>query len=297
MRNLKRFALCVIAVLAQVVLVGLLAGCSERSTPPSRQLRDIRDRPQKYAGKFITLDVWLLNVLTRDRWLVVMDWPTDPRDWKDADSPRFPREIYYVRYDSSQEAEVLNRASPPGYKIVRIKLEVTEQIAEALTKCRRNQGVSGKSSLSEISVGRLVEFLPTIVDEARRLLPEVSPYCVLFGSALYAANYIEVKDIVIKPGKFPYHRTLCVHGGVRNSGNQRLRTVWIKIYYLNRDGDPIYEQTHMVTHPQAYLLGKLDPNKIIKPGYEAKFSCPTGDVPSGWNGGVVIVPIDVDVVR
>jgi len=260
-------------------------------------LRDIRDRPRKYAGKFITLDVWLLNVLTRDRRLVLMDWPTGPlAQWEDADSPRFPREIYYVRYDSSLEAEVLNRASPPGYKVVRIKLEVTEQVADALIKSRRNQDVSGKSTLSQICVGRLVEFLPTEIDTLRQLLPEVSHVCPL-GSSLYAANCIEVKDILIKPGDFPYHDTLCVRGTVRNSGNRRLRTVWIKIYYLNQDGEPIYERMDIVTHSQAFLSGELDANKIIKPGYEVRFSCPTDDVPSGWNGDVVCVPIDVLFVR
>jgi len=75
-------------------------------------------------------------------------------------------------------------------------------------------------------------------------------------------------------------RGLGVFGEIKNLGNRSLKEVEITIYFLDKNGKPIFEETYHPVLVTEYSFG--DRNKPLKPNYTRKFGYSTDDVPSDW---------------
>jgi len=73
---------------------------------------------------------------------------------------------------------------------------------------------------------------------------------------------------------------LGVSGIIRNLGNRTLNKVEITIYFLDKDGWPIFEETYSPVWVSEYSFGTS--NKPLKPDYSRRFGYSIDDVPSDW---------------
>lgn len=71
-----------------------------------------------------------------------------------------------------------------------------------------------------------------------------------------------------------------VSGIIRNLGNRTLNKVEIIIYFLDKDGMPIFEETYSPVWVSEYSFGTS--NKPLKPNYSRRFGYRIDDVPSDW---------------
>jgi hypothetical protein len=71
-----------------------------------------------------------------------------------------------------------------------------------------------------------------------------------------------------------------VSGIIRNLGNRTLNKVEIIIYFLDKDGMPIFEETYSPVWVSEYSFGTS--NKPLKPNYSRRFGYSIDDVPSDW---------------
>lgn len=71
-----------------------------------------------------------------------------------------------------------------------------------------------------------------------------------------------------------------VSGIIRNLGNRTLNKVEIIIYFLDKDGMPIFEETYSPVWVSEYSFGTS--NKPLKPNYSRRFGCNIEDVPPDW---------------
>ena len=71
-----------------------------------------------------------------------------------------------------------------------------------------------------------------------------------------------------------------VSGIIRNLGNRTLNKVEIIIYFLDKDGMPIFEETYSPVWVSEYSFGTS--NKPLKPNYSRRFGYIIDDVPSDW---------------
>jgi hypothetical protein len=85
---------------------------------------------------------------------------------------------------------------------------------------------------------------------------------------------------------------LGVFGEIKNLGNRSLEEVEITIYFLDKDGKPIFEETHHPVLVSKYSFG--DRNKPLKPNYTRKFGYGTDDVPSDWAKKVRVKITDLE---
>jgi len=73
---------------------------------------------------------------------------------------------------------------------------------------------------------------------------------------------------------------LGVSGIIRNLGNRTLNKVEITIYFLDKDGWPIFEETYSPVWVSEYSFGTS--NKPLNPDYSRRFGYSIDDVPSDW---------------
>ncbi|MCK4432072.1 MAG: DUF2393 family protein [Candidatus Aminicenantes bacterium] len=73
---------------------------------------------------------------------------------------------------------------------------------------------------------------------------------------------------------------LGVSGIIRNLGNRTLIKVEITIYFLDKDGWPIFEETYSPVWVSEYSFGTS--NKPLNPDYSRRFGYSIDDVPSDW---------------
>ncbi len=71
-----------------------------------------------------------------------------------------------------------------------------------------------------------------------------------------------------------------VSGIIRNLGNRTLNKVEITIFFLDKDGMPIFEETYSPVWVSEYSFGTS--NKPLKPNYSRGFGYSIDDVPSDW---------------
>jgi len=71
-----------------------------------------------------------------------------------------------------------------------------------------------------------------------------------------------------------------ISGIIRNLGNRTLNKVEIIIYFLDKDGMPIFEETYSPVWVSEYSFGTS--NKPLKPNYSRRFGYRIDDVPSDW---------------
>ena len=71
-----------------------------------------------------------------------------------------------------------------------------------------------------------------------------------------------------------------ISGIIRNLGNRTLNKVEIIIYFLDKDGMPIFEETYSPVWVSEYSFGVS--NKPLKPNYSRRFGYSIDDVPSDW---------------
>ena len=69
-------------------------------------------------------------------------------------------------------------------------------------------------------------------------------------------------------------------GIIRNLGNRTLNKVEIIIYFLDKDGMPIFEETYSPVWVSEYSFGTS--NKPLKPNYSRRFGYSIDDVPPDW---------------
>lgn len=97
-------------------------------------------------------------------------------------------------------------------------------------------------------------------------------------------NKVDVgRTILEEPGVF---------GEVKNAGNRTLNRVEITIYFLNKQGQPVYEKQFPAVLAGGGTFGRDD--KPLKPGYSQKFGVKAEDAPSEWNKTVTVKVTDVD---
>ena len=85
---------------------------------------------------------------------------------------------------------------------------------------------------------------------------------------------------------------LGVFGEIKNLGNRSLKEVEITVYFLNKIGKPIFEETYHPVLVSEYSFG--DRNKPLKPNYTRKFGYSTDDVPSDWAKKVCAKITDIE---
>lgn len=97
-------------------------------------------------------------------------------------------------------------------------------------------------------------------------------------------NKVEVGQTVLQePGVF---------GEVKNTGDRTLTKVEITIYFLDKQGQPIFEKQF-----PAVIVGSgsfMRDDKPLKPGYSQKFGVKADDAPSEWAKTVTVKVTDVD---
>lgn len=97
-------------------------------------------------------------------------------------------------------------------------------------------------------------------------------------------NKVEVGQTVLQePGVF---------GEVKNTGNRTLTRVDITIYFLDKQGQPVFEKQF-----PAVIVGSssfMREDKPLKPGYSQKFGVKADDAPSEWARAVTVKVTDVD---
>lgn len=71
-----------------------------------------------------------------------------------------------------------------------------------------------------------------------------------------------------------------VSGIIRNLGNRTLNKVEIIIYFLDKDGMPIFEETYSPVWVSEYSFGTS--NKPLKPNYSRIFGYSIENVPPDW---------------
>jgi len=71
-----------------------------------------------------------------------------------------------------------------------------------------------------------------------------------------------------------------VSGIIRNLGNRTLNKVEMIIYFLDKDGMPIFEETYSPVWVSEYSTGVS--NKPLKPNYSRRFGYSIEDVPPDW---------------
>jgi hypothetical protein len=97
-------------------------------------------------------------------------------------------------------------------------------------------------------------------------------------------NKVEVgRTILEEPGVF---------GEVKNTGNRTLTRVEITIYFLNKQGQPVFEKQFPAVLAGSGTFGRDD--KPLKPGYSQKFGVKAEDAPSEWAKAVTVKVTDVD---
>ena len=97
-------------------------------------------------------------------------------------------------------------------------------------------------------------------------------------------NKVEVGQTVLQePGVF---------GEVKNTGDRTLTKVEITIYFLDKQGQPVFEKQF-----PAVIVGSgsfMRDDKPLKPGYSQKFGVKADDAPSEWAKTVTVKVTDVD---
>ncbi|HEX8459391.1 MAG TPA: hypothetical protein VF656_19015 [Pyrinomonadaceae bacterium] len=97
-------------------------------------------------------------------------------------------------------------------------------------------------------------------------------------------NKVEIgRTILEEPGVF---------GEVKNTGNRTLNRVEITIYFLNRQGQPVFEKQFPAVLAGSGTFGRDD--KPLKPGYSQKFGVKAEDAPSEWAKTVTVRVTDVE---
>jgi len=81
-----------------------------------------------------------------------------------------------------------------------------------------------------------------------------------------------------------------VFGEIKNTGNRTLTQVEITIYYLDEDGNTVYEDT---CHPVLISSWSSD-RKPLKPNYSEKFGYGTDDVPSEWSKKIEVYVTNIE---
>lgn len=82
-----------------------------------------------------------------------------------------------------------------------------------------------------------------------------------------------------------------VWGEVKNTGQRTLKEVHITIYFLDKNGNPIYEEDYHPVTTSAYAY-EIDQDHL-KPNYGKKFGYSADDVPSDWAKQVKVIVTDL----
>lgn len=85
---------------------------------------------------------------------------------------------------------------------------------------------------------------------------------------------------------------LGVFGEVKNLGDRTLTKVEITIYFLDKDGNPIFEKTYCPVLVSEWSFG--DRAQFLKSGYSRKFGVKADDVPSDWAKKVKVKVTDIE---
>jgi hypothetical protein len=98
---------------------------------------------------------------------------------------------------------------------------------------------------------------------------------------------VEIRDLHVAKDAFD---DWAVFGEVKNIGDRTLTKVEITIYYLDRYGDPVYEQVQRPVHCSAWLSD----DQPLKPNYSQKFGYEADDAPSEWAREIRGVVSDIE---
>jgi hypothetical protein len=83
-------------------------------------------------------------------------------------------------------------------------------------------------------------------------------------------------------------------GEIKNNGNRTLDKVEITAYFLDKQDNPIYEETYLPVNAGQQTYGLSDANSPLKPAYSRKFGYNAKNAPSEW---AKKVRIQVTLVR
>ena len=80
-----------------------------------------------------------------------------------------------------------------------------------------------------------------------------------------------------------------VRGELKNTGDRTLNEVEITVYFLDREGNPIFEERRYPVLVSDFSIDR----KPLKPGYGEKFICDGRDAPSDWAKKVEVKVTDI----
>ena len=81
-----------------------------------------------------------------------------------------------------------------------------------------------------------------------------------------------------------------IFGEIKNTGDRTLSEVEIKVYYLDNQGQTIYEDTY---HPVLVSSWSSD-SKSLKPNYSEKFGYNADKVPSEWSKKIKVYVTNIE---
>lgn len=84
-----------------------------------------------------------------------------------------------------------------------------------------------------------------------------------------------------------------ISGEVKNTGDRTLNEVEVTIYFLDKEGKPIFEETHSPVLVSEFSFG----SKPLKPGYGEKFTYRSSDAPSDWAKKIKARVTDIEFVK
>lgn len=101
---------------------------------------------------------------------------------------------------------------------------------------------------------------------------------------------IKIHNVHIEEPSFSTPKVL---GELKNVGDRNVKKVEIVIYFLDKDGQVVYEKTSYPVGPCGlFPIGRC--GHILKPNYSEEFSVYLGDAPSDWAGKVTVGVSKID---
>jgi hypothetical protein len=95
-------------------------------------------------------------------------------------------------------------------------------------------------------------------------------------------NHISVRNIHVTKSLYGWSGS----AELKNTGNRTVDFVKVTLYYLGRDGRPVYEQ-------REYPINTL--KTPLRPGYSRRFEVELHDPPSDWDQKLTMTVSDIDI--
>ncbi len=123
-------------------------------------------------------------------------------------------------------------------------------------------------------------------NEAPKKIKEIDEKIVEHKEKQAYFTNIEMRDVEVGEGA---SGAIGVFGELKNNGNRSLKEVEITIYYLDKDGNAIFENKYSPVRTTRYFGN----NNPLKPNYSQEFGYKL-DAPSDWSGNIRVEVTNIE---